>query len=107
MIYWLVGLGLFLLISSAIIFKVNWLRIVVMVVLLAGLIGREFSFGAYARSESWRKAQEQTWSEQYRDGMTTMLDYCDITGLYVIGTYILIAILFIRVMRQSSKNSKE
>ncbi len=60
------------------------------------IITRELSIGRYGRSAVLHKHNEGTWSEALRDGADLILDYCEITGIYVIVICILLLILINR-----------
>ena len=69
-------------------------------VFLIMIITREISIGRYGRSAVLHRHTEGTWSEALRDGADLILDYCEITGVYVIVICILLLVLWNRGARR-------
>jgi hypothetical protein len=93
---WIVLIVLTVFVAISLFRRSIFLKIAVLVMLLAALIDRELSIGAYARYISWNRAKEGVWSEQFKDGLTAVLEYCDSTKLYLISLYFLIFVLAVR-----------
>lgn len=98
--------GLALLVLAAFFVKSSWFKVLVMLLLLGALIGREFSIDAYARSHVWQKAHESGWTEQYKEGVEAMAEYCEATRIYVVGISAFITVLFLRGIFDRSQKAK-
>jgi len=99
---WVVLSVLLVLVVIAILKDNSLLRTVVMVILLLALVEREFSIGVWARHISWEKGQE--WTEQFRDGIMAILDYCKSTRIYLFSIYVLLLLLCIRGFQRPKLN---
>ena len=64
------------------------------------IVGREFSFGSYARSEIQHKHVAGEWTKGFSGGVLTLVDYCNETGLYVVVVSVFLLLICLRGFRR-------
>jgi len=82
------------------------LRVAAVAAMVVALVGREFSYAAYARSLVGNSGLEGAALDSFRDGVSAMVEYCEATSIYVYAVGVLLIILSVRGFRRPNAGGK-